>query len=115
MVCRAQSQALLTRHVRDVVLNRQAPLVGPLPASQTLRLNLVLALRDPDGLETFLQQVYDPSSPIYHQFLSVQDFTNMFGPTQADYDAVVHFAQANGFKLVGGSRDLPPFSVPVIM
>jgi kumamolisin len=35
----------------------------------------------------------------------VPEFTEKFGPTQQDYDAVVRFAKANGFAVVGGSRD----------
>ena len=57
------------------------------------------------GLESFLQELYDPSSPFYRHFLTVQEFTERFGPSQEDYDAVIHFAKANGFTVVGGSRD----------
>jgi len=46
-----------------------------------------------------LERLYDPQSPDYHHFLSVQEFTEEFGPTQQDYDAVVHFAQANGLTV----------------
>jgi kumamolisin len=35
----------------------------------------------------------------------VAKFTERFGPTQQDYDAVVRFAKANGFAVVGGTRD----------
>jgi subtilase family serine protease len=41
----------------------------------------------------------DPSSPKYQHFLSVAEFTERFGPTQQDYDAVVSFAKANGFTV----------------
>jgi kumamolisin len=35
----------------------------------------------------------------------VPEFTAKFGPTQANYDAVVGWAKANGFEVVGGTRD----------
>jgi subtilase family serine protease len=70
-----------------------------------MRLDLVLQLRDSQGLDSFLEDLYNPSSPFFRQFLTVQQFTDRFGPTQADYDAVLRFAKANGFKVVGGSRD----------
>jgi subtilase family serine protease len=104
-VCQAQAQTLLTRHVREVTFNGQARSVGHLPATQSLRLDVVLALRDPGGLDSFLEDLYNPSSPFYRHFLTVPEFTERFGPTQADYDAVVGFAKSNGFKVVGGSRD----------
>jgi len=101
----AQTQSLLTRHVRTPILNGQAPFVGHLPATQSINLDIVLPLRDQAGLESTLQGLYDPSSPSYRHFLTVQEFTARFGPSQADYDNVMSFAKANGFTVVGGSRD----------
>jgi kumamolisin len=101
----AQAQYVATRHVRDAVRLGTAQPVGRLPESQAMTLDLVLPLRDRAGLETFLDDIYDPASSTYRQFLSVPEFTERFGPTQADYDAVVKFAKASGFAVVGGSRD----------
>ena len=75
---------LLTRHVREVTLNGQAPFVGRLPATQSMRIDIVLPVRDQAGLDNFLQEVYDPSSPTYRQFLTVEQFTERFGPSQED-------------------------------
>src|SRR6266542_949365 len=96
---------LPTHHVRDEVRKGQAKALGRLPASQPMQLDLVLPLKDRPGLQNFLQQLYDPSSPSYRHYLGVKEFTDKFGPAQDDYDAVVKFAKANGFKVVGGSRD----------
>ncbi len=101
----AQAQSALTRHVRPAVSRGQANVVGLLPATQALRLDLVLPLRDPDGLSKFLQALYDPKSPAYRHFLSVAEFTAQFGPSEEDYEAVVRYATANGLQVVGGSRD----------
>ncbi len=79
--------------------------VGRLPAAQIMQLDMVLALRDPAGLNSFLQRLYDPASPSYRHFLTVSEFTRRFGPTQENYDATVLFARSNGFVVVGGSRD----------
>jgi kumamolisin len=103
--CRAETRSLLTRHVREVTLNGQAPSIGQLPAAQSMRLDIVLPLRDQAGLENFLQDLYDPSSSSYQHYLTVPEFTARFGPSQEDYDAVIRFATANGFTVVGGSRD----------
>jgi kumamolisin len=105
IVCQAQPLPLLTRHVREVVLNGQAKPVGQLPLNQTMNLDVVLPLADPAGLASFLQELYDPASLIYRHFLTVPEFTARFGPSQGDYDAVVSFATANGFTVVGGTRD----------
>src|SRR5580704_8836589 len=68
----AQPQSLLTRHVREVTLNGQAPFVGRLPATQSMRIDIVLAERA--GLDSFLRELYDPSSATYRQFLTVEQF-----------------------------------------
>jgi subtilase family serine protease len=104
-VCQAQAQSLLTRHVREVTVNGQAQFVGRLPATQVMRLVLVLSLRHQPELENFLQELYDPSSPHYRHFLTVEEFTAQFGPSQEDLDAVIHFAEANGLAVMGASRN----------
>jgi len=105
VVCQAEAQPLLTRHVREVLVNGEAQSVGRLPATRTLHFDIVLALRHQPELENFLQELYDPSSSSYRQFVTPQEFTARFGPSQEDYDALIGFAKASGFKVVGGSRD----------
>jgi hypothetical protein len=70
-----------------------------------MRLTLALPLRNQTELESFVQAVSDRSSPSYHRFLTVEQFTERFGPGQEDYNAVVNFALANGFTVVGTSRN----------
>jgi subtilase family serine protease len=101
----AQAEPVLTRHVREGVADGQAKLVGQLPATQSLQFDIVLPLRDRAGLQSLLRQQYDPASPLYQQFLTPQEVTQRFGPSQEDWDALVAFAQASGFEIVGGSRD----------
>jgi len=103
VVCLAQSP-LLTRHTRDAVVKGQAPLIGHLPATQTLRFDMVLPLSDREGLQNFLQELQDPTSPSYHQFLTPQEFTSRFGPSEENWDALVAFAKASGFQIVNGTR-----------
>jgi subtilase family serine protease len=99
------AQSVLTHHMRDAVRNNQAQAVGRISANQVMSLNIVLPLRNQAGLNRTLREIYDPASPSYHRFLTVPEFTAQFGPTQADYDAVVQFARSNGLTVTGGSRD----------
>jgi subtilase family serine protease len=66
-----------------------------------MRLTIALPLRNESELDQLIRQIYDPNSPSYHQFLSVEEFTERFGPSQEDYDAVIRFAQANGLTVTG--------------
>ena len=101
----AQAQDFLTQHVRTAVTNGQATYLTPMLATKILRLDIVLPLRDQEGLENFLKELYNPASPSYRKFLTVSEFTDRFGPSQEDYNTVIDFATANHFKIVGGSRD----------
>jgi subtilase family serine protease len=105
VVCQAQSQPPLTRHVRDAVANGEARYLGRLTPTQNLRIVLVLPLRNQAALDTFLRDLSDRASPSYRHFLTVEEFTAQYGPTEEDYDAVIHFATANGLTVVGTSRN----------
>jgi kumamolisin len=72
-------------------------------ATQTMNLVIALPLRNQDELDQFLKDVYDPSSPSYRQFLTVEQFAERFGPAQSDYDAVINFAKQNGLTVVSTS------------
>jgi len=100
-----QPQAVLTSHVREVTRSGVAVPLWQVPSIQTMQLDVVLPLRNQGGLNTFLAQLYDPSSPNYRNYLTPTEFTAKFGPTQQDYDAVVKYAQDHGLTVVGGSRD----------
>ena len=99
------AQSLLTRHVHRAIRDNGAKTLGQLPHDQIMQLHVVLPLRNPVGLESFLSELYDPSSPNYRQYLTPAQFTTMFGPSQEDYDTVVAWAKASGFTIVGGSLD----------
>jgi subtilase family serine protease len=102
-------QPLLTHHVREEVTNGKAQLVGQLPATQTLSFDIVLPLSDRGGLQSFVQEVQDPTSSSYHHFLTPEEFTARFGPSQENWQALIAFAKANGFEIISGDlkgRDL---------
>jgi kumamolisin len=99
------AQSVLTHHVRDVVQSGAAHAIANLPQDQIIKLDIVLPIRDQAGLDRFLEAISDPASASHNQFLTVREFTDRFGPTQADYDALVEYVKAKGFTVTGGSRD----------
>jgi hypothetical protein len=94
-----QSLQTLHQHVPPAVSGGQATLVGSLPPVQQMKLTMVLPLRNQGELASLLHRLYDPSSPDYRHFLSVEQFTEQFGPTAEDYQAVAAFAKASGFTV----------------
>lgn len=105
MVCQAQSPTLMTRHTREDVTTGRAVQIGRLPASQSMRIVLVLQHQNQPGLDNFLKDLYDPSSSSYRQFLTVDQFTEKYGPSRADYETVKDFARANGLQINRTSRN----------
>jgi len=104
-LAQGSAQNLMTHHVRPAILNGQARPLGHLPVGQTLQLDVVLPIRDQAGLDAFLADLYSSTVPNYKHFLTPSEFTEKFGPTQHDYDAVVRYLENYGLAVVGGSRD----------
>jgi hypothetical protein len=92
----AQTQ-FVQGHVPDVVTRLQP--AGRPAATEVLQLVIGLPLRHRDALTNLLQRLYDPASPDYHHYLTPAQFTERFGPTEADYQAVIHFAKAHGLEV----------------
>jgi uncharacterized repeat protein (TIGR01451 family) len=85
-------------HVPAVVSHLSAK--GSLSATTNLNLAIGLPLRNKEGLTNLLQQIYDPASPNYHKYLTPEQFTAQFGPTEQDYQKVIDFAKANGLVVM---------------
>ncbi|MGO9526383.1 MAG: protease pro-enzyme activation domain-containing protein [Verrucomicrobiia bacterium] len=92
---RAADRQVLHGHVPTVVSILNLQPVGRLSATNRLHLAIGLPLRNQDALGALLKQIYDPASPQYHQYLTPEQFTEKFGPTEADYETVMEFAKAN--------------------
>jgi len=95
LACGQERRALAPRTAAPASIK---PL-GRMPGSQQLRVALTLKLRNQDALETLLHDLYDPTSPKYRQFLSVEEFTEQFGPTEDEYRGVIQFAKSNSLKV----------------
>jgi subtilase family serine protease len=92
---------VLHGHVPKVVTTSNLQPVGRLSATNRLHLAIGLPLRNPQVLRNLLQQIYDPGSPQYHQYLTPEQFTEMFGPMEKDYQSLIDFARTNGFTITG--------------
>jgi uncharacterized repeat protein (TIGR01451 family) len=97
----AADSGMKTLHGHVPAIVSQSRDTGRLPATTTLNLAIGLPLRNREALTNLLQQVYDPSSPNYHHYLSPEQFTEKFGPTKEEYQEVVNFAQVSGLTVTG--------------
>ncbi|MGO9833343.1 MAG: protease pro-enzyme activation domain-containing protein [Polyangiaceae bacterium] len=81
------------------------PLVGPVPPSTVISLSIGLPDRNTSQLNIYLQNVSDPTSPMYRMYLTPAQYTAMFGPTECDYQAVVDWAESEGLTIVNTYSD----------
>ena len=68
-------------------VSRLTPL-GRLAGTQQLNLAIGLPVRNQAALTEFLRELSDPTNPNYRHYLTPAQFTEQFGPTEADYAAV---------------------------
>lgn len=94
----APAQALL-RHVPGAV--GESRQLGPIAGVTNLNLAIGLPLRNTEELDKLIEQITDPTSPHYRQYLTTSEFTERFGPTQEDYDKLIAFIQKNGLAVSG--------------
>ena len=95
----AVSEERLAGHVPAAVKALNLKPLGSLPGSQRISLSIGLRLRNGDGLEQLLTRIYDPATPDYHHYLTPARFTDLFGPKEEDYQAVLAFARTNGLAV----------------
>ena len=81
-----------------------APL-GHVPGTNQLHLALGLSWRNQDALTNLLAAICNPASPEFHHYLTPAQFTARFGPTPADYQAVLQFARSNGLAVTATHRN----------
>ena len=90
---------MLRGHVPPAIARFHLQPLRDLPATNRLNLAIELPLRNQGALDKLLQEIYDPASTNYHRYLTPQEFTEKFGPTEQDYDAVINFAKTNGLTV----------------
>jgi subtilase family serine protease len=70
---------------------------------QTLRISIRMALRNRAELEKLIAQQQDPSSPLYHRWLTPDEFNDRFGPTADDLAMVEGWLTKSGFSVESAS------------
>ena len=83
-------------------------MLSRLPATNRLQLALGLPLHHQEGLTNLLHQLYELGNTNFHHYLTPEQFTAQFGPTEQEYQQVKDYAASNHLKVVGsyGNRAL---------
>ncbi|HEX3358946.1 MAG TPA: protease pro-enzyme activation domain-containing protein, partial [Tepidisphaeraceae bacterium] len=95
----AQNAVRLHGHVPAAVVRGQARALSRVDDEKTVDLSIGLPLRNRTSLTNLLNQIYDPKSANYGKYLTPQQFTEHFAPTEKDYQEVMEFARKNHLKV----------------
>jgi kumamolisin len=90
-------RSLLSGHT--VPLIQQAHLLRAADATQQLNLSIGMQLRNSSDLDNLLSAIYNPQSPQYHQYLTSDQFNQLFAPTSDQVQQVVSYLQGQGLSV----------------
>jgi subtilase family serine protease len=110
------SRGLITQAIDEskltVLKGNVHPLAKPLfdlgtaPATLPMERMLLVLKRSPEqesALRTLLDDQQDKRSPIYHKWLTPEQFGRQFGPTDSDIQTITSWLQSHGFQ-VGATK-----------
>ncbi len=69
---------------------------GKLSEDQELPVTVTLTLNNPNDLQQMLHDLYDPTSPSFHQFLTPDEFRARYAPSESQVADVRAFLEAHG-------------------
>lgn len=94
---RAGGTAPLSGHVPAAVARLQP--LGHFAGTNRMRLTIGLPLRNRTGLDQLIADLNDPTGTNYHHWLTPDEFSARFGPTEEDYRKVVDFVRGRGLTV----------------
>ena len=81
-------------------------LVGQAAPAKAVQFNVVLPLRHAAELDALVAQMHDSNSPMFHKWLTPQQFAERFGPDAATMASVARSFTDRGLTVVAGVRSL---------
>lgn len=111
----AQASQLLSGHVPASLSLLNLQPVGRLAETNRLKLVIGLPLRNRVLLTNVLERLSEPTNSDYHKYMTPEQFSATFDPSEKDYGAVVEFAKSHGFEVTArhGDRALVDIEGPV--
>lgn len=101
----AAQRQFLSGHIPRTIHDLHLQPIGRLRAGTQLNLVIALPLRNSSGFDDLLREIYNPTSPLYHHYLTPSQIAARFGPSENDYQIVAAFAQTNGFRIIRTHAD----------
>jgi len=67
--------------------------------NQSINLAVGLSLRNQAGLASYLQQISNPGSPLYHHYLNAATFAALYAPLPSSEAAVIGYLRSQGLTI----------------
>ena len=83
-------------HGQEAVAKLHLQAVDRLPAAAKLHIAISLPFRNRPALGKLIQDIENPASGNFHHYLTPKEFNEKFGPSEADYQAVLNWARGHG-------------------
>ncbi len=99
IIAQARQAARVPVQGQTVPLLSHAQLLGAANGAQPLNLSIGLHPRNQPELDNLLHNLYDPSSAMFHRFLTPQEFSDEFGPTVDQQQQVVSYLRGQGLTV----------------
>jgi subtilase family serine protease len=84
------------------------------PPDHVMQMELEFAMRDQAQFDQLMNEINDPRSSRYQQWLTPEEMHQKFGESQSDFDAVLGWLKSQGFTITdqsyGGNEDYIRFS-----
>jgi subtilase family serine protease len=78
----------------------KSTLLSPVEQNQQISVILALPLSDPQGAAEFVRHVSKPGDPLFHQYLTPEEFAARYGANSADYSGLKDWATKSGLSVV---------------
>ncbi len=95
----ASAQTLQTLNGHVLPREATANWASPLDETQPLHITIGLPLKNQEALNYLLKSIYDPRDSHYRHFLTPEQFGQMFGASEADYQTLLDFAQRHHLRV----------------
>ncbi len=83
----------------------QATVEGTVPPSTPLSLSVVISSRNPVGLEQYINDLSNPDSPEYRQYLSPQMYSQLYGPDLVEVNSLSSYFASKGLQATVDESD----------
>src|ERR1051326_1958014 len=87
----------ITGEVREEI--KDAEYLGALDEQTSMDLTISFKVNNRVELDSFIEELHNPNSPAYHQWLSPAEFGERFGISKQDYEAMASWLSGQGFQV----------------